>query len=232
MDKVILFVDDNQSLAGFTGRIMRGLRPSWHIIAAGSCAEARKVTDNTLPGAAVVDLSLPDGNGLDLLFELQVKHPDLPVVLISASVSERLKDEVKHRGGFAVVEKPFEVGALVEVVERGLAEYEAKAVGADQRSSVAAESFSPWTASPDRRLDFHRAQNRLSTLIAGLRAMEAEVKLAGGAQEVARVAEDYVDKLCNLVKEVSLMLNEAGRGATRHSMNEGAGKAAGRETSL
>ncbi|MBD3308084.1 response regulator, partial [candidate division KSB3 bacterium] len=91
---IILFVEDNLSLAMLTARNIKIERSSWRMLAPGSCFEARNVTDHIVPDVALIDLELPDGNGLDLLLELHLKFDDLPIFIISGSASEKIHREV------------------------------------------------------------------------------------------------------------------------------------------
>jgi DNA-binding NarL/FixJ family response regulator len=55
-----------------------------HIAIAGSVAQARRLLAERSFGVALVDIGLPDGSGIDLVGELQARHPLLPAVVISA----------------------------------------------------------------------------------------------------------------------------------------------------
>ncbi|MEO8023508.1 response regulator transcription factor [Polaromonas sp.] len=51
---------------------------------ADSVAQARRLLAERSFGVALVDIGLPDGSGIDLVGELQARHPLLPAVVISA----------------------------------------------------------------------------------------------------------------------------------------------------
>lgn len=67
---------------------------------AASVAEALKVIKDCQPDLAIVDLSLPDGNGLDLIKRLLSKYPEL-LILVSSMHDERLFAERALRAGAA-----------------------------------------------------------------------------------------------------------------------------------
>ncbi len=50
---------------------------------AGSVADAWKAIDECVPHVIATDLTLPDGSGIDFVKDLRVRHPDVPVVVIS-----------------------------------------------------------------------------------------------------------------------------------------------------
>jgi len=82
----VLLIDDHdalrQSLSYALG--MYGYR----VLAASCLREARERLDEGVPDAVVVDVLLPDGNGIEFLRELRAEHQELPVVLISGFVGE------------------------------------------------------------------------------------------------------------------------------------------------
>ena len=65
---------------------------------------------------AVVDLILPDGDGLELIEALRRKRPDLQVVLCSGAVHRIPAD----RADLVVLEKPYRYAQLIETVWRAL----------------------------------------------------------------------------------------------------------------
>jgi len=122
MNTSVLLVDDNRRLIEHTSKNLFDMRPEWNVMPASSCAEARRIMGEAdfMPDAAVLDFALPDGNGLDLMDELMQMIPALPVIMISGSVSDNLKENVKTNGGYAFVEKPFYIGSLVDQVEQAM----------------------------------------------------------------------------------------------------------------
>jgi DNA-binding NtrC family response regulator len=70
---------------------------------------------------AIVDLMLPDGDGLTLTKELKTRDPAIEVVVITAYGSVRKAMEAtKGAGAFYVVEKPFEPEEVLGLVKNAL----------------------------------------------------------------------------------------------------------------
>lgn len=113
----LLFVDDNLALVEVTTRYISELRPQWRILLAHTLAEGRRIYDQCFPDAAVLDMGLPDGSGLDLLIEFKRHRPELPIVVISGDDNEALRQKVADRWGSAFLAKPFSAPALVNQVE-------------------------------------------------------------------------------------------------------------------
>ena len=123
METTLLFVDDNLSLVENTARDISEIRPQWRFLLAHSLAEARRIYNQCFPDAAVLDVDLPDGNGLDLLSELKHNSPALPVIMISGDDSEDLLLKVSERGGYSFFTKPFSAPILVNTIERAVSAF-------------------------------------------------------------------------------------------------------------
>jgi DNA-binding NtrC family response regulator len=111
----ILVVDDEKTIAD-------GLRltlesEGYGVRTAGSVREALSALVQGDPHAAIVDLMLPDGDGLQLTRELKRRDPALEVLVITAYGSVRKAMEAtKGAGAFHVVEKPFDPDEVVGLV--------------------------------------------------------------------------------------------------------------------
>lgn len=85
---------------------------------AGTAREARELAHSWRPAVAVLDVGLPDGDGLDLCAELKRSEPlaaPLLVLLTGADVSAA---RAEAAGAEALLGKPFSPLELVRVVER------------------------------------------------------------------------------------------------------------------
>ncbi len=68
--------------------------------------------------AVVVDLGLPDRDGLTIVAEIRVLFPALPVVIASGRNATALVERFADDRRIAVLGKPFQAEALDEVLER------------------------------------------------------------------------------------------------------------------
>ncbi len=100
--KRILIVDDEENI----GRSLRLIleREGYAVKICGSIAEARAFPQR--PDAYLVDVRLPDGNGIDLLRWLKVNDSDNPVVMISGHGTIADAVEATRAGAFDFLEKP------------------------------------------------------------------------------------------------------------------------------
>ena len=118
----LLMVDDNKALAEFTRQNILARRPEWNCITANTVTEATNVVKHNSPAIALIDLHLSTDSGLDLLRRLHKIAPPLKGIVVSATVSDQLREEVKECGGYGVLEKPFDVGELLFLIHQALAD--------------------------------------------------------------------------------------------------------------
>ena len=117
--QMILVVDDEKTIAD--GLRMTLESEGYGVRTAGSVREALGALVQGDPHAAIVDLMLPDGDGLQLTRELKRRDPALEVLVITAYGSVRKAMEAtKGAGAFHVLEKPFEPDELLGLLENAL----------------------------------------------------------------------------------------------------------------
>jgi two-component system copper resistance phosphate regulon response regulator CusR/two-component system response regulator QseB len=107
----ILIVEDENRLGTF---LKRGLsEQSYTVTLARSCAEANDALAETGYDAIVLDLNLPDGDGLDLIREWRASNFNEPVLILSAR--DALEDRIKglDHGADDYLPKPFSLEELV-----------------------------------------------------------------------------------------------------------------------
>jgi len=68
----------------------------------------------------LTDMRLPDGNGIDLVRDIQLQHPNLPVAVITAHGNMELAIEALKAGAFDFVSKPVDLQNLRKLVKSAL----------------------------------------------------------------------------------------------------------------
>jgi len=68
----------------------------------------------------VTDLRMPDVDGLSLLRNFKPKHPDVPVILMTAYASVESAVEGLRKGAFDYLTKPFKLAEMSHAVERAV----------------------------------------------------------------------------------------------------------------
>lgn len=121
--RILLVEDEPANRALVRAIIARIDRPELRGIVlheAATIAEARSVLASHPVGIVLVDVRLPDGNGLDLVTELRA-HPGAgpaKVVIVSASVLPAERTSALATGADAFLAKPFDPSDLVDLLVR------------------------------------------------------------------------------------------------------------------
>jgi two-component system, OmpR family, KDP operon response regulator KdpE len=90
------------------------------LLEAVTLAQARAILTEEAIDLVLLDVRLPDGNGLDLVREIKSHAPDLRVVVMSASVLQEERAEAMAAGSDAFVGKPYGAGELLSTLDRVL----------------------------------------------------------------------------------------------------------------
>lgn len=71
---------------------------------------------NSMPGYVLLDINLPDANGLDILARLRSQYPGLPVVMLSGSAHGGDKQLAYTLGASGFLSKPIGIDVLTEML--------------------------------------------------------------------------------------------------------------------
>ncbi len=114
----ILVVDDDPTLLDVLGRVLK--RDGHTVVQGNSVAEALQLADRYTPDLMLVDLSLPDGDGVALADHLRERHPDLPLILMTA-YPIRIREDPEIASRFKrVMIKPLNLEELRQAVRESL----------------------------------------------------------------------------------------------------------------
>ncbi len=113
-EKVILVVEDNELMLNAIVRVFEN--SGFHVLTAPSLAGARSHLTRIIPDAVVLDILLPDGNGLDFISEIR-ELTTIPVLLVTSLGSKDERLAGLRAGGDDYITKPFDLDELVARVE-------------------------------------------------------------------------------------------------------------------
>ncbi|GAB5895651.1 response regulator transcription factor [Mycolicibacterium mageritense] len=107
----VLVVDDEPGLAELVSMALR--YEGWHVSIASDGSSAIRQAQDSPPDVVVLDIMLPDIDGLQVLRKLRESRPGLPLLLLTAK--ESLEDRIAglSAGSDDYVTKPFSVEELV-----------------------------------------------------------------------------------------------------------------------
>ncbi len=114
-----LIVDDEQEVCNFFSYLLH--KKGYSAKTATSGTEASSHLQQFTFATALVDLKLPDANGLDILKEIKKVQPRCEVIIITGYSTVKSAVEAIQLGAFDYVEKPFvDINEMEELLERSL----------------------------------------------------------------------------------------------------------------
>jgi signal transduction histidine kinase len=111
MAHLILLVEDDDAIRTSCERALKSA--GFEVQSCASAFEARALYIGRRPGLAVLDIGLPDGNGLDLMREWRSLPMPPPIVFLTARGDMKTRLECFRGGAQDYVAKPFAVEELV-----------------------------------------------------------------------------------------------------------------------
>lgn len=115
MARKILVVDDEEDLRRIIARM---LAAQGEILEAADAAEAIRLLKANPPDLMLLDVTLPDGSGLDVLRAARERQPALPVLMLTGQLDIATARDALEHGARAYMTKPFEPDALRQEVAR------------------------------------------------------------------------------------------------------------------
>lgn len=101
----ILVVDDHP-LFQEALRELINREPGWQVCGkANDAAEALRLVDESRPDMVIVDISLGDTNGIDLIKQISSKNPDLPILVVSMHDESLYSERAIRAGAMGYVTK-------------------------------------------------------------------------------------------------------------------------------
>jgi DNA-binding NtrC family response regulator len=118
-EKVLLVDDETDFLEVMSERMKtRGLEVS----TSTSAKEALKQAQEENYDAVVLDLMMPEMDGIEALAALKEKHPELQVILLTGHGSVEKGVEAMKLGAMDFLEKPIDMNALTEKIRQAKAQ--------------------------------------------------------------------------------------------------------------
>ena len=113
---VVWVVDDDQSVRWV---LEQALKQAGLAVEAFETAESMlAMLESRAPDVVVTDIRMPGLDGLGLMDKLRQRHPDLPVIVITAHSDLDSAVSAYHGGAFEYLPKPFDIDEAVALVRR------------------------------------------------------------------------------------------------------------------
>ena len=114
----ILIIDDERPIL-LTLEALLG-RHGYHADTAQTAAAGMRKLESKMPALVLLDLQLPDAEGLQMLDQIKREHPDTQVIILTAHDSLSNAIESIKRGAYHFISKPYAPEELLSLVDKAL----------------------------------------------------------------------------------------------------------------
>lgn len=118
-DKPTVFVvDDDSAILASLGMLIKGI--GLNVLTYTNCRDFLDEYDPDRHGCLILDIRMPDMDGLELLRILTENQYSLPVIIITGHGDIQMAVEAIKAGAVEFIEKPFRDQLLVETINKAL----------------------------------------------------------------------------------------------------------------
>ncbi len=119
-EKTILVIDDEDGVRETIREVLTD--EGYRVVEAKNEAMVRDFIRNQLLHLVLLDIWMPDVDGIDILKLIKEQHPNLRVIMISGHGNIHTAVAAAKLGAFDFLEKPLSLDSLLETVQRALDE--------------------------------------------------------------------------------------------------------------
>jgi len=114
----VLIIDDERPVLMTLEALLK--RHGYEVDTAPTAAQGLKVLKSKSPTLVLLDLRLPDADGLEMLDRIKVELPEVQVIILTAHDSLHNAIESIKRGAYHFISKPYAPEELLSLVEKAL----------------------------------------------------------------------------------------------------------------
>lgn len=118
MTKTIIVADDDNAIRKVLNEALT--RDNYNVLTTGTASGLWNLVNENHADLIIMDVVMPDENGLDLLPRIKKIRPNLEVIVMSAQNTMMTAVNATQRGAFEYIPKPFDLFDLSNIVVRAL----------------------------------------------------------------------------------------------------------------
>jgi len=116
--RTVLIADDEEGIRDLLGEICED--EGWRVILASDGKQALSKAKNDHPDAVVMDVRMPELNGIEAFSKMKKAGLDVPVILMTAYGSSDVAIEAMKQGAYDYVTKPFDIEEMRLQIRKAL----------------------------------------------------------------------------------------------------------------
>jgi len=118
IENTILIVDDEDIVLASCRKVLEA--DGFEVMLASSAEEALVVMESRLPIALLMDIKMPERDGIYLMGQIREKWREIPVIVMTGYPTPETIAEAARMGAATLISKPFTPDELVEKIHRVL----------------------------------------------------------------------------------------------------------------
>ena len=113
----ILVLEDTRTVQNYIRDVLRPIESRLPIRMARKLQEAQLIASGAEIALFIVDIGLPDGDGIDFLCDMALLHPESKALIITSTPTEDSRERARKLGVLHFMAKPLDRRALLGAVE-------------------------------------------------------------------------------------------------------------------
>lgn len=194
----ILIVEDDASVCRTLTLILQ--RKGFAVVAAGTGAAALEAVRDAPCDVVLLDIKLPDTDGVSLIAPIRAARPDAAVIVLTAYASLETSVAALNAGANGYVIKPVNVDEVLAAIHQGL-----------QKQRLASENRRLLQEARHELRRRRHAEKRMQQYERQLRSLAAELALVQ-ERERKTLAQTLHDGICQILATARIKLGLAGQG--------------------
>ena len=196
MSPSVLVIDDDETIRETLVEFFQTL--GYRARAAGTASAGRRAIAEHSPDVALVDLRLPDADGITLLEAIRADDPEVAVIMLTGHADIATAVRAMRKGAADFLEKPVDLDALQSIVTSAAERVRMRRELALLRARRASATEAPGTLSPtlERMIDLAARNDDAPVLLVGETGTGKGFVARGIHERSARAAAPFVDVNC------------------------------------
>ena len=112
----VLIADDSKLIRKNLIKLIKPIEGITHISEAEDISPTFKILNTTLPEVLILDLQMPEGNGLEVLSYIQEKHLKVKVIVLTNHVTEYYRKKSMELGAEYFYDKSNEFNKVITLL--------------------------------------------------------------------------------------------------------------------
>ncbi|MDD4774993.1 MAG: response regulator [Syntrophomonas sp.] len=114
MTGTVLIVDDQKGVRRLLEELFR--RDGWQVKVAGDGIEAMDSVEEIIPDLVLMDVKMPNMNGLEATHAIMARNPSIPIIMMTAYGEIEVVRQALEAGVKRCISKPFDIVTLRDMV--------------------------------------------------------------------------------------------------------------------